>query len=231
MRLVCSVSEEMLTDVPLSLYVLIGAVRLDLRKPGIKHRLLFFISIIIKVTRWATAVVAAMSFQASSLDVVAGESLAVSNCAKNDKVSKTLMSLAAAKSSTVLNDGRPVTPEGSDKWMKRYVQRSPGGSAKSSSVANNNGNNIVQERNIDAMDGSSTSDSRPAMPTRKHSKHLKPPMMSPRLEDVEETITRAFGSVLDPQSKRAKWACAACSVMFVRVRCAFAMTELDIQLT
>ena len=36
-------------------------------------------------------------------------------------------------------------------------------------------------------------------------------------ESFDETITRAFGSVLDPIAKRQKWSCAACNSMFVRV--------------
>ena len=168
--------------------------------------------------RWATAVVAAMSFQASSRDAVAGELPEVSQRkAENGKVSLRWdrARCAVAKSSTVLNDGRPVTPETSrsDAWTRRYVQKSPTGKA---AVANSNGNGVHERKN--EISDVSASNMRPGMPARKHSKHLRAPMMSPRIEDVEETITRAFGSVLDPQSKRAKWACAACNSMFVRVR-------------
>lgn len=169
-----------------------------------------------QLPRWATAVAAAMSFQASWLDVDAAGPPEVNRSQQQQAGGADVRSgRTAAKSSSVLSDGRPVTPEGArgDAWSRRYVQRSPGSASKKSSA-----NTVLRhDTNEPAFSEPASTSARPPPPTRKHSKHLKLPHMSPSLEDVEETITRAFGSVLDPQSQRAKWACAACNTMFVRV--------------
>ena len=39
---------------------------------------------------------------------------------------------------------------------------------------------------------------------------------SKEFQDVEETISRAFGSVLDPAHQRQKWKCYDCDVTFLR---------------
>lgn len=114
----------------------------------------------------------------------------------------------------MLSVNRPVAPEGSDAWSRRYIQKtkSPAGTPRKQRVNDNN---------EDATPKRDTSSNPYADLQRKLSKkanHLNIPAMSPRLEDqVEETITRAFGSVLDPKSSRSKWACAICHAMFLRV--------------
>lgn len=56
---------------------------------------------------------------------------------------------------------------------------------------------------------------RPAMGLRRTTSTRSTAAMSEH--DIEETITRAFGSVLDPAHQRQKWSCHLCNKVFLRV--------------
>lgn len=141
------------------------------------------------------------------------------------------VSTAAPAGHTVLCTGRSVTPD-TDRWERRYVQRSPASTRKTLSrtlpEADNAGDNTLQSKRTKhlslptyAMAGHTFADvetlkQSDAGPINKHARDRIP--SSKEFQEVEETISRAFGSVLDPVHQRQKWRCHDCDVTFLRDR-------------
>lgn len=139
---------------------------------------------------------------------------------------------AAPAGHKVLYTGRSVTPD-TDRWERRYVQRSPATTPKQASRTlpddDNAASNAWQSKRTKhlslptyAMSGHGYDDVETlrqiddaASPNVQHQKRDRIPS-SKEVQEVEETISRAFGSVLDPAHQRHKWSCHSCSTMFLR---------------
>ena len=151
--------------------------------------------------------------------------------------------ITAPASHKVLYTGRSVTPD-TDRWERKYISRSPattpktisrtlpsGGEEHSSNSSTSKdtawqskrskhlslptyamtGGQVYEEietlKQNDAALGSSINTQRK---TRDRIASTK------EFQECEETISRAFGSVLDPAHQRHKWSCHDCKTTFLR---------------
>lgn len=146
-----------------------------------------------------------------------------------------LSTSAAPAGHKVLYTGRSVTPD-TDRWERKYVQRSPATTPKTVSrtlpgedTAGHRDAAWTSKRTKHlslptyAMSGAHAPDEyetlalNDAVPgaRRLQSRDRRVPS-SKEVQEVEETISRTFGSVLDPAHQRHKWSCHDCKTTFVR---------------
>lgn len=133
----------------------------------------------------------------------------------------------------MLYTGRSVTPD-TDRWERRYVQRRPATTPKQTlsrtlPEAGANGDSTAwqtkrtkhlslptyamygqQHDDVETLTPNDAGPSNKTIQTRDRIPSSK------EVQEVEETISRAFGSVLDPAHQRQKWKCHDCNVTFVR---------------
>lgn len=159
----------------------------------------------------------------------------------------------APRSQKVLSQGRAVTPD-YDRWSLRYVTRSPSSTPNQQShfgersrgsphedsaieeltrpvaFRSSSGRHLsappTANRHARAPDDPSAGDSYPNISPGSRNERVPPD--GPKDEhEVEETISRAFGSVLDPVAQRSKWKCSGCETLFVRVSASGPSTHPD----
>ena len=136
----------------------------------------------------------------------------------------------------LLSNGRSSTPD-QDRWHRQYVSKSPSSTPRHTPTTSSDVTGLLKAtsptkapKHLCTPDGQrpplrALSSTRDTASANRSEMDLNVTRNSPDLasqgyeqgESEDETITRAFGSVLDPETKRQKWSCAVCSVMFVRV--------------
>jgi hypothetical protein len=122
-----------------------------------------------------------------------------------------------------------VTPD-TDRWSRKYVERSPATTPKVSArpLPDSGAHSAEQawttkrQKHLSLPTYATTAAQNNEVESlRPHgNKHVKSRddfgISKEAHQEMEETISRAFGSVLDPAHQRRKWNCHSCKTVFVR---------------